>query len=180
MPFGWVAAATAAASAVVSGVGAMQGAKAASSASKFNAQVAAQNAEIAQQNANWASEEGEVNAATKSMQNRAEMGDIKSSQAANGIDVNSGSAAQVQQSQAELGQMDVMNIRANAARQAYGYITQKQGALDQAALDRASAKSANKAGTLAAVSTVLGVANKSANSYTNYQRKGSLGAGDNL
>lgn len=52
------------------------------------------------------------------------VGTQRSVQAANGIDVNSGSAAQLQDDTAMLGELDALTIQNNAAREAYGYRVQ--------------------------------------------------------
>lgn len=59
------------------------------------------------------------------------IGTQRSVQAANGIDVNSGSAAQLQDDTAMIGELDALTIQNNAAREAYGYRVQaKQDVLN--------------------------------------------------
>lgn len=125
---------------------------------KYSASVNDVNADIANQNAIYAGQEGEANAAIQQEKTRQQVGSIKTQQAASGIDINKGSAVDVRASQAETGMLDAMTIRANAARQAYGYQTQEQGFKTQAGVDRAGAKSVKKASYIKAASTLLGSA----------------------
>lgn len=117
-----------------------------SAADKANAKIAEQNSGIATQNAAFAAQEGESNAGQQSIQNRAASSQIKANQGAGGVDVNTGSNANVQASEAEIGQLNTMTIRSNAARQAYGYQTQAVGFEGQAAADRSAGKNAITSG----------------------------------
>lgn len=139
----------------IAGVGAIEQGNAASQAAAYNAQVAANNAKIATQDARFASQEGEANAAAKEMQNRKAIGAIKAGQAANGIDVNSGSAVDVRSSAAELGELDAINIRSNAARQAYGHQTQAAGDTGQSQLDRSESSNDAIGGDIRGGGTLL-------------------------
>lgn len=132
---------------------------AASNAEKANAKIAEQNAAIATKNAEFAGAEGEANVGQQGEKNRAVAGTIKATQGASGIDVNTGSNANVQVSQAKLGQLDMANIRANAVRQAYGYQTQSTSFEGQAAADNAAAKNSTTAGFVSgAANAVRGAA----------------------
>lgn len=146
-------------------LGSMQKGKAESQAATYNAQVATNNAEMSRQNAEMAAREGDANAAREQQKNRAVAGSIKANQAASGIDVNRGSAVDVQSSAAELGMLNAISIRSNAARRAYGYQTQATGYEAQAELDRAQAKNAKKAGMIEGAGTLL---SGGADLYNNY------------
>lgn len=125
---------------------------------KYNAQVAENNAKIATQNATLAGQEGAANAAIEQQKTRATVGAIKSAQAANNVDVNTRSAVDVRSSAAELGELNAITIRSNAAKQAYGFQTQAASDTAQAQLDREQAKYAKEAGYVKAGTTVLGEA----------------------
>ena len=153
----------AAASMGMSALGQIQQGKAAAASAKYNAQVAENNAVVARQNAAFAGAEGNANAERQGMKTRAAVGAMKAAQAANGIDVNSGSAVDVRSSAAELGQLDAITIRSNAARRAYGFETEAVNDQAQAALDRAGGKAAQKASYIGAASTILGGAVKGYN-----------------
>jgi hypothetical protein len=153
-----------AAATAVSALGSIAQGRAASASAKYNARVAGNNAEIALQNAQLASAEGAANVEKESLKTRAQVGSIKAAQAANGIDVNKGSAAEVQQSAAELGKLDALTIRSNAARHAYGYQTEATSDRAQAALDRSQAKYDTAAGYVKGGSTLLSSAAMAGNS----------------
>lgn len=125
-------------------------------AADYNARVQENNAKIAEQNARFAGEEGAANAATEAMKTRAAIGGIKAAQAANGVDINSGSPVDVRSSAAELGELNAITIRNNAARHAYGYQTEASSDRAQAQLDRQQGKYAAEAGFFKAGTTVLG------------------------
>ena len=77
------------------------------------------------------------------------VGTQRSVQAANGIDVNSGSSAQLQDDTAMLGELDALTIQNNAAREAYGYRV-------QANQDMLNAGQTVQNGKTAATGTILG------------------------
>lgn len=77
------------------------------------------------------------------------VGTQRSAQAANGIDVNSGSAAQLQDDTAMLGELDALTIQNNAAREAYGYRV-------QAKQDILNASQTVQNGKTAAMGSILG------------------------
>lgn len=77
------------------------------------------------------------------------IGTQRSSIAANGIDVNSGSAARLQDDTAMLGELDALTIQNNAAREAYGYRV-------QAKQDLLNAGQTVQNGRTAATGSILG------------------------
>lgn len=151
-----VGVAVAVAGAAASAYGAMSAAHAQSQSDKFNAQVANNNAAIAQQNATFASQVGEQNAAADEQKNRAKVGGILANQAASGVDVNSDSAVDVRSSADELGDLDAMTIRSNAAKQAYGYQVDQTSNQNQSQLDTYAGNSATTAGDIGAAGSFLG------------------------
>lgn len=143
-----------AAVAVITAVGAVMQSQAASGAASYNKKVAEQNAQLATQNAQWAGAEGEQKVGVAGIQAKSEAGSVKTAQAANNIDVNSGSAVQVQQSQQEATLLNTSNIRSNAARQAYGYETQSTQSQGQSNLYGAEAGFDNISGGVNAAGSV--------------------------
>lgn len=121
--------------AMIAGVGSVVSGIGQANAADYQSQVAANNAKIATQNAQWASQEGDVQATNQGLKDRANLGRTKAAFAANGVDVNSGSAADVQGSERQLGMVDSLTIRNNAARQAYGYQSQSTSFQAQSQLD---------------------------------------------
>lgn len=116
-------------------------------------------AQVAQANARFATQEGEEKATNQGLKARAQIGSIKAAQAANNVDVNSGSAADVRTSAESLEMLDSLNIRSNAARAAYGYQT-------QSTLDEYQAKQAKTAGGIGMVGDLLsGVSSTGISAY---------------
>lgn len=156
----------------VNAYGQIQASKAQADADNFNAQVAEQNAAIATQKQQWAGEEGDQNAAISQMKTAAKVGATKANQGASGVEVGTGSNADVITSEREIGMLDALTIRSNAARQAYGYATEAYSDKAQAQLDRYAGKNAITAGKIGAVSTLLGSAARSTQ-YDNFMSNNS-------
>jgi len=104
---------------VVASVGGsiMQG-YAQSQAANYNAQVARNNQIVANQNAQIALQTGQTQEEAKRIQTGEMMGGIVASQAASGVNPNTGSALSVRSSAAETGELDALTIRSNANLQA--------------------------------------------------------------
>lgn len=153
------------ASGVVGAIGAISQAHAASAAAKYNAEVEAQNAKIAKQNAAWAGQAGEQQAAVEEQKTRGRVGAIVAAEAANNIDVNSGSAVDVRSSAKELGELDALTVRSNAAKEAYGDVTQSWSHEAQSNLDKQNAAAASEAGMIGAAGSLLGGVAQGANEW---------------
>jgi hypothetical protein len=72
------------------------------------------------------------------------IGSQRAAMAAQGIQIDSGSASEVVQDTAALGALDALTIRNNAYREAYGYRSQGAGYLGQARLTRMGARAAGR------------------------------------
>lgn len=151
----------------VSAYGQMQTSKTQSEIDKFNSEVALRNADIATQKQNWAGEEGDQNAAISQMRTAGKVGSTLANQGASGVEVGTGSNANVISSEREIGMLDAMTIRSNAARQAYGYQTESSSYKSQTALDKYAAQNAQIAGKINSISTLLGSAARSTQ-YDNF------------
>lgn len=143
-----VAAVTAAAGAVTSGI-------ASSNAASYSAQVAQNNATIASQNAAYATQAGQVKEQASRMKTAGVIGQQKAIQGASGLDVGSGSNLDVRNSTADLGELDALTIRNNAAREAYGYQTTGQSYQAQAGLDKMTSSNDLTAGFISGGSSLL-------------------------
>lgn len=139
----------------IGAVGAISQGNAAAASANYGAQVATNNATIATQNANYASAAGETQAYNQGLKQREIAGAVRGGIAASGIDVNSGSAAKVQESQAALGLQDVEQVRQTAALQNYGYKTQATGFAAQSQLSKAEAGFDEEAGWLKGTGALL-------------------------
>lgn len=122
---------------------------------RYQAQVAANNQSIAEQNARLTAASGEAAVNREQLKTRAVVGALKAQEAAHGLDVNTGSAVDVRSSAAELGELNALTVRSNAAREAYGYETQSQNFADQSKLDVAQAGNAETSGYLKGASSLL-------------------------
>lgn len=156
----------------VTAYGEVQSSEATSAADKYTAQIAANNAIIATQSANYAGAAGTAQAEQAGLQSRAKLGAIVANEGASGVDINSGSNLQVQSSARQLGELNAITIRSNAARTAYGY--QVQGANDtaQSNLDTFSAGQAETAGDIGATSSVIGGLGSAASNYAKFTMNG--------
>ena len=141
--------------AATTAVGTVEGGQATANAANYSAQVARNNAAIANQNADYAIAAGQQKAATESLKNAATMGKIKANQAASGIDVNTGSAAKVQESAREVGALDTATVLNNAELTAYGYRSNATSFTAQAGLDTLEAEQAPLGADIGAVGTGL-------------------------
>lgn len=130
------------------GVAAVEQAAAQTDMSQYQAQVARNNATSAKNNATYAMQVGEVDATTEGLKGRSRLGAIKAAQAANGLDVNTGSAVDVRAGEAAAARQDVLTTRSNAALKAYGYRTDAANFEAQAGLHDREALYATKAGEI--------------------------------
>lgn len=151
----------------ISAYGQMQAANAAGAAYDFDAMQATQNAKIATQKQQWAAELGDQDAAASQMGTAAKIGSIKANQAASGVEVGTGSNADVITSAREIGMLDALTIRSNAAREAYGYEVEAYSNRSQAAMSTSAAKNTRAAGRIQAAGTLLGGAAQAA-PYSSY------------
>jgi hypothetical protein len=120
--------------------------------------VATNNAATARNNATYAEESDRAQAEAVSLKGAATMGKIKTGQAASGIDVNTGSASNVQASELQVSKLDTAQTQANADLQAYGYRTQAAGYTAQSQLEEAEARQAPIGADLAAAGGILATA----------------------
>ena len=139
----------------ISAVGALTAGAANASQANYQAQVAANNATTANQNADYAIKAGEQRAANESLKGRAEGQHLKAEIAANGTDVNSGSAVEVRAGQTEKAQLDTETTRQDAALTAYGYRTQSTNFAAESTLQKAAAGFDTTAGIFSAGGSLL-------------------------
>lgn len=161
------------ASSVIGGLGAFQSGRASAAAATYNSQVSEQNAQLAQQNAKWATEAGEAKVEQQGAKTRAQVGGILAAQAANNVDVTKGSAVDVRSSAASLGELSAINIRSDAARQAYGLESQASSASAQSQLDKMEAGQDEIAGEVGGASSVIGGVGTAASNYGKFLNQNS-------
>lgn len=139
----------------VSAVGAVEAGQANAANATYQAQVAQNNAIIAQQNAAQDIAAGEAQGASSEQQTRQAAGTIKAAQGANQIDVNTGSATEVQAGAAEVGQVNTGTIISNAAKTAYGAEAQATSETAESGLLTQEAGQATTAGDIGGLGSFL-------------------------
>lgn len=151
-----VGAAASAGGAITSAIGSKYSGEAKARMYEYQAGVAKINEQIEKQNADYARKSGEVVASEIGVKAKQTAGLIKTGQGASGIDVNTGTNVNVQESQQKTAQFDQAITRSNAARQAYGFET---GAITQQAnqaLAGMGAEASRTAGDLGATASIIG------------------------
>lgn len=151
-------------------VGGVQQARAAKAAGEYAAEVDEQNAKIGRQQADQARQIGNMEEERQMRRVRAAVASQRAAQAANGLDVNSGTALDLQAETAGFGAADALNIRANALRQAWGF---EVGAVN----DINSASAARAGGRNAATGTLLTTGAQVVGMYSNSGGFGMAGKG---
>ena len=152
----------------ISAYGQYQSREAQSANAAYQAQVAANNAKIAQSNAAMDIQSGEIQAANQGLKTRAAVGTIKAQEGASGIDVNSGSFPQARAAESEIGMMDALTIRSNAAKQAYSQEVAATSATAESGLLTAQSGQAASAAPIAAAGTLLSSASSVGGNYARY------------
>lgn len=166
---------------VTAAQGAQQSAAATQQSYNYQAGVAQINSQIDLQNADYARDQGEIQARQYGMKASQQAGAIKTAQAASGLDVNSGSATDVQKSQRLITGMDLTQIRANSAKVAYDYDVKSTMDVNQSTLDIMAGKNAIIAGDIQAKSSILGAVGSVASKWSSGMQSGmfpSFGIGD--
>lgn len=93
-------------------------------AGKANKQIADYNAQVAELQAEQALKRGREDESRLRLQTRQTAGSQRAALAAMGIDVDDGTAGQIQDDTTYFGELDALTIRNNAALEAWGYRTQ--------------------------------------------------------
>ena len=122
----------------------------------YRAGVARMNQQIALQNEAYQARAGETRALESGMATRYRLGQITASEGASNLSVNRGSAPLVRAGQGEIGRFEQGIIRENAGRAAYGEAVKATGFGAEATLDTMAAETSNTAGTVGAMSSILG------------------------
>ena len=120
------------------------------------AQVAANNATIARQNEAYSAQATSVNTTQEGLKARAADAGVKEAAAANNLDVTSGSPAEVEVSQRELGALDVAQTASRGAQEVYGYGAQAANFEGQEKLESSQVAPDIAGGVLGATSSIIG------------------------
>lgn len=143
------------AGAAISAVGTLEQGFATQHAADYQAAVARNNAIIEGQNAVHAEQAGMARAQATSLRGAQVAGRIKAAQGASGIDVNTGSAVAVQESQREASKLDTETVLSDAELQAYGYRSRATSFTAQAGLDTAEGAQAVTGAEIGATGSFL-------------------------
>ena len=143
------------AGAAVSAAGAISGGIAAQNQGNYQAQVARNNATIAEQNAVRTEQAGAAATENQGRKGASRLASLKTAQASNGVDVNTGTAVDVQAGERQTNQLDTENVFSNSELHAYGYRTQATNFEAEAALDKSKADNAVPAALLKATGGLL-------------------------
>lgn len=101
--------------------GAKRSGKAAKAAANAEADMQEYNAKVAELQAEDASQRGDIQASRYKEQIRAVVGRQRTAYGAQGVDVASGTPLAVQADTTAIGEMDALQLKSNAAREAWGY-----------------------------------------------------------
>ncbi|SRR5258708_5033928 len=140
---------------IVSGIGAKESGDASAAAYRYKAGVAMLNKQINDQNAVFAREAGGIKGMEEGLRAGQEISQTKAMQGASGIDVNTGSAVGVRDTQTKVSQFDQQVIEWDAEKTAYGYETKAATDVAESNLDLFAADSAKRAGTIAEIGSFL-------------------------
>jgi len=157
------------AGAAVSAFGAYESGQSTAAADAYQAQVATNNAALAQQQSKLDIQSGEIAAVDQGLKTKATIGTEKAQQGASGIDVNSGSAADVRAGTDAMGMVDVSTIRSNAVKKAYSDEVTSQSDTTQGVLDTYAGQSAETGADLGAAGTLLSGASTVGANYLKLQ-----------
>ena len=122
----------------------------------YKAAVADLNAKIATRNAEQARESGELEARQIGLAGGQRYAGILTAKGTSNIDVASGSATQVLDSQRQVTREDETMKRTVTAQKAYGFDVQAEESAAEARMARAGAENAKTAGMLGALGSVIG------------------------
>ena len=156
--------------------GTLLGGIASGEAAGYQAQVAKNNAIAERQNAQHAANAGSAQIEQAGLKARAQGADVRAGLAANNVDVNSGSAGDIQTSQREISALDTATVGNRAAEQVYGYETQATSYEAESKLYAAQEPFDIAGGVLGAAGSILGGTSQVPGLYS-WMTKGSSGGG---
>jgi hypothetical protein len=160
------------ASAAMAAVSSVQQAQQQSAQAKYQGAVAKNNQIIANQNAAAALKQGDNAAAESREKTQAMIGQQRASLAAQGGDINSGTALDIQSDTAGAGALDALTIKNNAAQQARQYQIQGNNFQADAQLQSMAGKNATAGGYTGVGTSLLGGASRGAGIWSDYTKLG--------
>lgn len=140
----------------------------------YQAAIADRNAEMARRNARMEAERGEAAQVQQQMKSRNTIAAITAAQAANGLDINTGSNLDVRTSAESLARVDALNVKNDSVRKAYNFETEAAGEVAQAGAYRAKGDNDQLAGWVDAGSSLVGGAASVGDKYLKYSKDKSI------
>jgi hypothetical protein len=157
---------------LIGAAGQEEAAQAQAEAAAYQATVAANNAAIAKQNANLDIQAGETAATNEGLKTRAQVGAETAGFGASGVDAKTGSPAAVTAGTREIGYLDALTLRSNAAKQAFSQEVQGTSQQAQSGLARMESSQAGEAGQIGAASSLLSGVSTVGKNYAMLQNTG--------
>ena len=176
---GYVALGAQAAQGIFSAASSIIGGNAQAANDRYQAQVAMNNAGVSAKAGDTALAQGEVAAQQQYQVGSQREGQARAAFGANGVDVNSGSARDVQSSIARTTALNVGATAYNADVQAVGLRNQVANYDTQADVDRTEASNAVTSGYMGAAGSLIGSASSVASKWSSMQQAGVFGGGGN-
>lgn len=133
---------------VMGGVSSYQQGKQQQAYYNYQAQVQNENAKIAQNNAALERQQGIEEARLQRIKTAQAIGSQKTAMAANGVDITQGTAVDVLEDTAAMGELDALQTRYNYERKALSYETQANNFTNQGNLDVIAGQNAYSAGKI--------------------------------
>lgn len=163
-----------AASGVMQYQGARAQGKAQSNALRYEADVNKNNAAINDRMAADAIERGKE----EERQHRIKIGQLSSKQqnalASNGVETNSGTALDILGDTAQIGELEALTIRSNAAREAYGYKVNSNNLLNSAQNNMTAARNTRSTANFSAMTTAISSAGSVSGDWYRYKKLGAF------
>lgn len=163
---------------LISAFGALSGGQSQSQMYGYQAGMAQLKQKIDLQNRDYAYATGETEAQRYGMQARSRMGAIRAGIGASGIDIGSGSKADIQTSQQTVTDIDMAQIRNNAARRAYGFEIEAANDAAQADLYTKAAADSKQSGLIKALGSLVSGTASVADKWIQGQSSGLWGGGN--
>lgn len=165
---------------ITQAAGAQAAGQAALQQNNYQAGVAEINSKIAKQNADYARNQGEIQATQYGIKSAQRQGAIRAGQGASGVDVNTGTAVDVRESQKKVSDMDLAQIRLNASKTAYDFDAQAVGFDNQATLYKMAGANAVVAANYSATASILGTVSSVSSKWMQGSQMGMFsGSGSN-
>jgi len=152
--------------------GSQQTAAAQKSSADYNAAVAKNNATLAAQNAQTTLQQGDIAQQRDYQEGAQRMGAIRAAMGANDVQLNSGSALDLQGDAARTTQQNVQATGYNSLVQAIGLRNQAIDYTSQSGLDIAQGQNDQTAGAYSGLSTIIGGASSVSSKWASYQQAG--------